>query len=111
MPAERESRRLAVEDRPLISADQLRVQADPSGGARGLFARLRSMPTSSRRSNPPSRRSSTRSGPSRRTDADLELVKRALTETAFPVWAEQCNAVNAGCEDRWRATVGQILGL
>jgi TRAP-type C4-dicarboxylate transport system substrate-binding protein len=45
------------------------------------------------------------------TEADLELVKQALTETSLPVWAEQCNAVNAGCEDRWRATVGQLLGL
>jgi hypothetical protein len=111
VPAERESRRLAVEDRSLISADQLRVQADPSGGTRGLFARLRSMPTSGRRSDPASRRSSTRSEPSRRTDADLDLVEQALTETSLPVWAEQCNAVNAGCEERWRATVGQILGL
>jgi TRAP-type C4-dicarboxylate transport system substrate-binding protein len=45
------------------------------------------------------------------TEDDLELVKQALTETSLPVWAEQCNAVNAGCEDRWRATVGQLLGL
>ena len=45
------------------------------------------------------------------TEADLELVKQALTETSLPVWAQQCNAVNAGCEDRWRATVGQLLGL
>ena len=44
-------------------------------------------------------------------DSDLETVRRALTETSLPVWAQQCNAVNSGCEERWRATVGQVLGL
>ena len=45
------------------------------------------------------------------SEADLELVKQALTETSLPVWAQQCNAVNPGCEAEWRATVGSILGL
>lgn len=45
------------------------------------------------------------------TESDLELVKQALTETSLPVWAAQCNAVNPGCEEKWRATVGQELGL
>jgi TRAP-type transport system periplasmic protein len=45
------------------------------------------------------------------TEADLALVTNALTETSLPVWAEQCNAVNADCEAEWRASIGAILGL
>lgn len=44
-------------------------------------------------------------------EADLELVKKALTETSLPTWAAQCEAVNPGCEATWRATVGAGLGL
>lgn len=45
------------------------------------------------------------------TDADLDLVKNALTETSLPVWAEQCNAVNPTCEADWRAQIGTQLGI
>lgn len=41
--------------------------------------------------------------------ADLTTVKNALTERSLPVWAKQCNAVNAGCEAEWKATVGNGL--
>jgi TRAP-type transport system periplasmic protein len=44
-------------------------------------------------------------------EADLEIVRRALSETSLPVWAQQCNAVNPDCEAEWRAKVGSILGL
>ncbi len=45
------------------------------------------------------------------TEADLDLVTNALTETSLPVWAEQCNAVNPTCEADWRASIGSKLGL
>lgn len=45
------------------------------------------------------------------TQADLDLVTNALTETSLPVWAEQCNAVNPTCEADWRQHVGAQLGL
>lgn len=45
------------------------------------------------------------------TEADLGLVKNALTATSLPVWAEQCNAVNPTCEADWRASIGAKLGL
>ncbi len=45
------------------------------------------------------------------TAADLETVKSALVETSLPIWAEQCNRVNDGCEQAWLDTVGQALGL
>ncbi len=41
--------------------------------------------------------------------ADLATVKAALAERSLPVWAKQCNAVNAGCEAEWKATVGKGL--
>jgi TRAP-type C4-dicarboxylate transport system substrate-binding protein len=44
-------------------------------------------------------------------EADLDLVKKALTETSLPTWAAQCEAVNPGCEATWRETVGARLGL
>ncbi|UTW12300.1 TRAP transporter substrate-binding protein [Marinobacterium rhizophilum] len=42
-------------------------------------------------------------------DADLAIVKEALTAKSLPVWAEQCNAVNPSCESDWNATVGAQL--
>jgi TRAP-type transport system periplasmic protein len=42
---------------------------------------------------------------------DVELVRQALRETSLPVWAAQCEAVNPGCEEKWRENVGSILGL
>jgi hypothetical protein len=43
------------------------------------------------------------------TDADLAVVKKALTETSVPIWAKQCNAVNPTCEADWQASVGAGL--
>lgn len=45
------------------------------------------------------------------SDADIETVKKALTATSLPVWAEQCNAVDSACEQKWRDTIGKELGL
>lgn len=45
------------------------------------------------------------------TDEDLASVAAAVKEKSFPVWAEQCNAVNPDCEADWRAAIGKKLGL
>ncbi len=45
------------------------------------------------------------------SDADLATVAAAVGEVSLPIWAEQCNAVNPGCEAAWREAVGTQLGL
>lgn len=45
------------------------------------------------------------------SEADLARVKAAVGEISLPIWAEQCNAVAADCEQVWRETVGTMLGL
>ncbi len=45
------------------------------------------------------------------SDADLATVAAAVGEVSLPIWAEQCNAVNPGCEAAWREAVGTKLGL
>lgn len=45
------------------------------------------------------------------TEADLKAVSEALVSTSLPGWVAQCNAVNAGCEEAWMASVGARLGL
>jgi TRAP-type C4-dicarboxylate transport system substrate-binding protein len=45
------------------------------------------------------------------TEADLKAVSEALVGTSLPGWTAQCNAVNAGCEAAWMASVGARLGL
>ncbi|WP_221931034.1 TRAP transporter substrate-binding protein [Telmatospirillum sp. J64-1] len=45
------------------------------------------------------------------SEADIATVSAAVSGTSLPVWAKQCNAVYAGCEEEWRAKVGAKLGL
>jgi len=45
------------------------------------------------------------------SEADVATVAAAVGEVSLPVWAEQCNAVFAECEAKWRETVGVQLGL
>ncbi|MCE8012517.1 TRAP transporter substrate-binding protein [Halomonas daqingensis] len=45
------------------------------------------------------------------TEEDLAKVAAAVEEVSLPIWARQCNAAAADCEDVWRDTVGQKLGL
>ncbi|MBS0246618.1 MAG: TRAP transporter substrate-binding protein [Proteobacteria bacterium] len=45
------------------------------------------------------------------SEADLKIVKEALTSKSLPVWFKQCNATNPSCEADWKATVGAALGL
>lgn len=40
------------------------------------------------------------------TDEDKALIGTAVTEVSFPAWKETCDAVNAGCSDKWLETVG-----
>ncbi len=41
--------------------------------------------------------------------ADLATVSAAVRSKSLPVWAKQCNAVNARCEADWLATIGKQL--
>lgn len=45
------------------------------------------------------------------SEADVATVAAAVGDVSLPVWAEQCNAVFAECEAKWRETVGVQLGL
>ncbi|SMD19280.1 TRAP transporter substrate-binding protein [Rhizobium sp. RU36D] len=45
------------------------------------------------------------------SEADLKTVAAAVGEVSLPVWAQQCNAVAADCEESWKKTVGAELGL
>ncbi|MDP3339210.1 TRAP transporter substrate-binding protein [Frigidibacter sp.] len=45
------------------------------------------------------------------SEADLKLVSDAVGAVSLPIWAEQCNAVAADCEEVWRTSVGAGLGL
>ncbi len=44
------------------------------------------------------------------SEADLKLVTDAVAEVSLPIWATQCNAVAADCEQVWRSTIGVGLG-
>lgn len=45
------------------------------------------------------------------SEADLKTVAAAVGQVSLPIWAKQCNAVSADCEDAWRKSVGVALGL
>lgn len=43
------------------------------------------------------------------SDSDIAAVGSAVKTASFPVWAKQCNAINATCEADWMATIGKNL--
>jgi TRAP-type C4-dicarboxylate transport system substrate-binding protein len=45
------------------------------------------------------------------TAADGDLVRNAVSTVSLPVWAEVCDKTNPGCSQKWKATVGPVLGL
>jgi TRAP-type C4-dicarboxylate transport system substrate-binding protein len=45
------------------------------------------------------------------TQADLDIVRNAVREVSFPVWAEVCDKTNPGCSATWKKLVGPIVGL
>jgi len=45
------------------------------------------------------------------TAADLTLVHSAVTKVSLPAWAEVCDRSNPGCSQKWKATVGPVLGV
>ncbi len=45
------------------------------------------------------------------SEADLKTVAAAVGEVSLPIWAKQCNAVAADCEEAWKKSVGAALGL
>ena len=45
------------------------------------------------------------------SEADIALVQNAVREISFPAWAEICDKSSAGCSDKWKKTVGLIVGM
>jgi len=45
------------------------------------------------------------------TQADLDIVKKAVRDLSFPAWAEVCDKSNPGCSATWKQTVGPIVGM
>ena len=45
------------------------------------------------------------------TKGDLDIVRRAVRDISFPVWAEVCDKTNPGCSATWKKSVGPIVGM
>lgn len=45
------------------------------------------------------------------TQGDLDIVKKAVRDVSFPVWAEVCDKSNPGCSAGWKKAVGPIIGF
>ena len=45
------------------------------------------------------------------TADDIKIVQNAVREISFPIWAEVCDKVNAGCSDAWKQSAGLIVGM
>ena len=45
------------------------------------------------------------------SDADIAIVQNAVREISFPTWAEICDKSNAGCSDKWKKSVGLVIGM
>jgi TRAP-type C4-dicarboxylate transport system substrate-binding protein len=45
------------------------------------------------------------------TKADIDLVKAAVRDISLPAWAEVCDQGNPGCSQKWKATVGNAIGV
>jgi TRAP-type C4-dicarboxylate transport system substrate-binding protein len=45
------------------------------------------------------------------TPGDLDIVRKAVREISFPVWAEVCDKSNPGCSATWKKAVGPIVGM
>ena len=45
------------------------------------------------------------------SDADIAIVQNAVREISFPTWAKICDKSSAGCSDKWKKSVGLIIGM
>ncbi len=45
------------------------------------------------------------------TSSDLDIVKKAVRDVSFPVWAEICDKTLPGCSANWKKAVGPIIGF
>ena len=43
--------------------------------------------------------------------ADVALVRSAVKDISLPAWSEVCDKANPGCTDKWKATVGPLVGI
>lgn len=45
------------------------------------------------------------------SQSDLDLVHGAVSKVSFPMWAKECDKTNPTCSQKWKATVGPIVGI
>jgi len=45
------------------------------------------------------------------SEADLKLVREAISEVSFPAWSEVCEKSYKGCGDTWKKLIGPIAGV
>ena len=45
------------------------------------------------------------------TKADIDLIKAAVRDISLPAWAEVCDQSSPGCSQKWKATVGNAIGV
>ena len=43
--------------------------------------------------------------------AVVEEISSAVAKVSLPVWAEACDKTNPGCSQKWKSTVGPIVGI
>jgi TRAP-type C4-dicarboxylate transport system substrate-binding protein len=44
-------------------------------------------------------------------EADLKLVRDAITQVSFPAWSEVCEKSFAGCGETWKKLIGPVAGV
>ena len=45
------------------------------------------------------------------SDEDIAIVQNAVREISFPTWAKICDQSSPGCSDKWKKSVGLIVGM
>ena len=45
------------------------------------------------------------------SEADIAIVQNAVREISFPTWAKICDKSSPGCSDKWKKSVGLIIGM
>ncbi|MDW5440926.1 TRAP transporter substrate-binding protein [Polaromonas sp. SM01] len=45
------------------------------------------------------------------SQSDRDLIRGAVGKVSLPLWAEVCDKTNPTCSQKWKATVGPIVGI
>lgn len=45
------------------------------------------------------------------SNEDIAIVQNAVREISFPTWAKICDQSSPGCSDKWKKSVGVIIGM